>query len=113
MQKYGLFLDWQAKSAKFLFVAVTRAIEAVGAEVAFGQAYCLHHAVQGIEFQRIDTDVLAEHLDEVGIFRCRRVTVIVNVAVVITFQFLNAAARDEFQDILGGREVEEGAAAGS
>ena len=38
---------------------VARAVEAMRAEVALGQANGTYHALQGVEFQRIHADVLA------------------------------------------------------
>ena len=77
------------------------------AKVAFGQADGFHHTIQSIEFQCIHSDMLAQHLHKVGIFRCRRVAVFLDVLVVVAFHFLDAASRDEFHDGLGSGEVEE------
>ena len=89
---------------------VARAVEAMRAEVALGQTDGLHHAVQGVELQRIHTDMLAQHLDEVGVFGRRRVAILLDVLVVVALHLLHATARDELQDVLRGREVEEGTA---
>ena len=81
-------------------MAVAGSVEAVGAEVALRQADGIHYAVQSIEFQRVHTDMLTQHLNEVGVFGCGRVTIFLDVLVVVAFHFLHAAARDELHDVL-------------
>ena len=89
---------------------VARAVEAMGAKLTLGQADGTHHALQGIEFQRINADMLAEHLDEVGVLGARRVAVLFDVLVIVALHLLDAAAGDELHHVLRGREVEEGTA---
>ena len=77
----GSLLDEKRKS-----MPVARAVEAVRAEVALGQTDGVHHALQGIELQRVHADVFAEHLDEVGILLAVGVAVLFDVLVVVAFQ---------------------------
>ena len=89
-------------------MAVARPVEAVGAEVAFRETDGVHNTFQSIEFQRVHTDTFAQHFHKVGVFLARRVAIPFDIAVVIAFQFLDAAAGDEFHHVFGGREIEEG-----
>ena len=89
---------------------VARAVEAVRAELALGQADGVHHTLQGVELQRVHTDMLAQHLNELGILGAGGVAVFLDVLVVVALQLLDAAAGNELHHVLRGREVEEGTA---
>ena len=65
---------------------VARAVEAVRAEVALGQTDGVHHALQGVELQRVHTDMLTQHLNELGILGAIRVAVFLDVFVVVALQ---------------------------
>ena len=79
---------------------VARAVEAMRAELALGQADGVHHAFQGVEFQCIHADMLTQHLNEVGILGAGGVAVSLNVLVVVALHLLDATTRDELQNVL-------------
>ena len=80
----------------------------MGAELALRQTDGVHHAIQGVELQRVHSNVLAQHLNEISIFGAFWIAVFVDILVVVALHLLDAAAGDELQHVLRGGEVEEG-----
>jgi len=86
--------------------AVGAAVEAVGAELAFGQADGLAYGVETVELECIYTDGFANGLHKSGILLGGFVHVGFQVAEFAAFELGDDTAGDEFEVVFGGGEVE-------
>ena len=83
-------------------MAVTRAVEAMGAELALGQSNGFLKDVQRIEFQRVNADALSDLLHQGSIFLGVMVGIFLQVLGGVAFEFLDDAAGDQLHLGLGG-----------
>ena len=92
-----------------LVLAATRAIEAVGAELALGQADGLYERLKLVEFERGEVQLAADLLHHALIFGRIGLGVFLQILILVALEILDDAARDEFHIALAGSEADEGA----
>lgn len=88
-------------------LAIAAAVETVGANLFFWQADGFADSAERIEFQGVHSRLFPYQFHHVGIFFSGLVSVGLDVADGASLELLNAAARDEFEVVFRGREVEE------
>lgn len=72
------------------------AVEAVGADFAFGEADAFDKGFDGIEFQRGQAETLADFFDEQVVALGAGGGVFVEVSVGVSFNFFDNSAREQF-----------------
>ena len=76
---------------------MTRTVEAVGAELALGQADGIDKGIHGVELQRGEVEAAADFLYQALILRCTGSRVFVEVLAIVALKLLNDAAGKQFE----------------